>query len=95
MKLYSFLQTTSVAPHGMIDLVDCFSVTNASIKGKSFAIDITTKDTTILLFAESESDRAQWIQNIDKAITKHSSMIVNKELDNDSDDEGKDDGKAW
>jgi hypothetical protein len=72
-------------PHGMIDLVDCISAKSAEIKAKKRnAIEIKLKTETFLVFAHSEQEKDDWITQIGRAVTKHSSLHVRE--DDESDD---------
>jgi hypothetical protein len=63
-------QTTSAAPHGMIDLVDCLGVKGeaGSDAGsrKPCALQVVTRDEAICLHASSDLEKEGWLAAISK-----------------------------
>mmetsp|Transcript_16320 Transcript_16320/g.24590 ORF Transcript_16320/g.24590 Transcript_16320/m.24590 type:complete len:139 (-) Transcript_16320:149-565(-) len=82
-----YSKSATTAPHGMIDLVDCISVKSAEAKTrKRNALEISTSNEVIYMYADSEREKDGWIGAIGKAIVKHSSMLINDEdCDGDAD----------
>lgn len=57
------------APHGMIDLSHCNTVKSANLKTKrGHSFEISTPDTQYLLYADTESERDDWIGRVGEAI---------------------------
>ena len=72
-KLF-FAKGERAAPHGMIDLATCTTVKSAEIKaGKRNALEVSTSDTTFLMYADTEKEKDDWIGSIGKAIVRCSS----------------------
>lgn len=62
LPLVSLLQNESLAPHGMIDLATCMTVKSAEQKAqKRFALEVSTPDTTYLMYADTEKEKDDWI----------------------------------
>lgn len=59
-------QTTSAAPHGMIDLVDCVSVKADMGSKKPSALEVVTRDETIAMHAATDHEREGWLGAIGK-----------------------------
>jgi hypothetical protein len=58
-------------PHGMIDLATCTTVKSADLKSKKrHSLEISTPETQILLYADSESAKDDWIGRVGKAIVR-------------------------
>lgn len=56
------VQNESLAPHGMIDLATCMTVKSAEQKAqKRFALEVSTPDTTYLMYADTEKEKDDWI----------------------------------
>ncbi len=69
-KLF-FSTTEEEAPHGMIDLVDCISV---KPHGDNSTIEITLKDESYVLIANSVEARDKWVRCLDTSIVKQQSF---------------------
>lgn len=55
-------QNETLAPHGMIDLSSCMTVKSAEQKAqKRFALEVSTPDTTYLMYADTEKEKDDWI----------------------------------
>mmetsp|Transcript_15344 Transcript_15344/g.54616 ORF Transcript_15344/g.54616 Transcript_15344/m.54616 type:complete len:137 (-) Transcript_15344:127-537(-) len=78
-------------PHGMIDLASCMTVKSAEYKAhKLNALEVSTPDTTFLMFADTEKEKDDWIGAIGRAIVRCSSTYTNDdgmEGDDQSDDD--------
>lgn len=80
-------------PHGMIDLSLCLTVKSADMKcRKKHSIEVSTADTTYLMYAESEKEKDEWIGAIGRAIVQASATFtgddgVDRENPGGSDDE--------
>lgn len=62
------------APHGMIDLAHCTTVKSADLKSKKrHSFEISTPETTFLLYADTEQEKDDWIGRVGKAIVRCSS----------------------
>ena len=73
------------APHGMIDLSTCMTVKSAELKaGKKNAIEVSTKDKTFYMYADTEKEKDEWIGAIGRSIVQ-SSATFTKDEDNGSD----------
>ena len=58
-------------PHGMMDLAACTTVKSADLKsGKRHSFEISTTDTCYLLYADTESEKDDWIGRVGKAIVR-------------------------
>uniref|UniRef100_A0A7S3LD69 PH domain-containing protein n=1 Tax=Amphora coffeiformis TaxID=265554 RepID=A0A7S3LD69_9STRA len=58
-------------PHGMIDLASCTTVKSADLKSKKrHSLEISTPETQILLYADSEVAKDDWIGRVGKAIVR-------------------------
>mmetsp|Transcript_15611 Transcript_15611/g.26021 ORF Transcript_15611/g.26021 Transcript_15611/m.26021 type:complete len:154 (-) Transcript_15611:235-696(-) len=88
-----YAKTTSAAPHGMIDLVDCVSVKADVGSKKPSALEVVTRDECISMHAASDQEREGWLGAVGKAIVKHSSMLISEDDCRDSNDSG-DDGDS-
>ena len=55
--------------------------------GKKYAIEVSTRDITYLMYGDSEKDKDEWIGVIGRAIVQSSSTIMRDEEQNDSDEE--------
>lgn len=78
-----FSEDERKAPHGMIDLVDCVSV---KPHGDNSTIEIQTRSEVFVLMADSPEARDQWVQSIDAAIIKQSSLYYDDRAGSDEDD---------
>ena len=58
---FSRAQTENSTPHGMIDLASCMTVKSAEYKAhKRNALEVSTPDTTFLMFADTEKEKDDW-----------------------------------
>ena len=73
----------------MIDLVNCMTVKSAELKAKKRnALEVSTHETTFLMFADTEKEKDDWIGAIGRAIVKCSSTFTNDDgMEDQSDDE--------
>eukprot|EP00526_Cylindrotheca_closterium_P022789 CAMPEP_0113619034 /NCGR_PEP_ID=MMETSP0017_2-20120614/9657_1 /TAXON_ID=2856 /ORGANISM="Cylindrotheca closterium" /LENGTH=177 /DNA_ID=CAMNT_0000528587 /DNA_START=57 /DNA_END=590 /DNA_ORIENTATION=- /assembly_acc=CAM_ASM_000147 len=72
-KLF-FCKNEYGAPHGMIDLASCTTVKSADLKSKKrHSFEISTPETTFLLYADTEQEKDDWIGRVGKAIVRCSS----------------------
>jgi hypothetical protein len=79
------------APHGMIDLSTCMTVKSAELKaGKKNAIEVSTKEQTFYMFADTEKEKDEWIGAIGKSIVQSSGTFTKD--DGKEDDDASDDG---
>jgi hypothetical protein len=94
-KLF-FAKSESGAPHGMIDLATCTTVKSAEMKAqKRNALEVSTPETTFLMYADTEKEKDDWIGSIGKAIVRCSSTFHDDAEYNSDDDSdgGGDDGR--
>ncbi|GKY99181.1 hypothetical protein MPSEU_000873500 [Mayamaea pseudoterrestris] len=69
-KLF-FAKNEYNAPHGMMDLAHCTTVKSADLKShKRHSFEISTPDTCYLLYADTESEKDDWIGRVGKAIVR-------------------------
>jgi hypothetical protein len=69
-KLF-FAKNEYTAPHGMMDLAHCTTVKSADLKAKKrHSFEISTPDTCYLLYADTESEKDDWIGRVGKAIVR-------------------------
>jgi len=74
-----FAKTPYEAPHGMIDLSRCTTVKSADLKAhKKHSFEISTPETTYLLYADDEKAKDDWIGAVGRAIVRCSSTYVAK-----------------
>lgn len=87
-KLF-FSKNESVSPHGMIDLASCMTVKSAEYKAhKRNALEVSTPDTTYLMYADTEKEKDDWIGAIGRAIVRCSSTYTNDDgMEVDDDEE--------
>ena len=80
----------------MIDLVHCMTVKSAEIKAKKRnALEVSTHDTTFLMFADTEKEKDDWIGAIGRAIVRCSSTYTNDDgMEGHSEDEDSDEEDA-
>jgi len=92
-KLF-FAKSESGAPHGMIDLATCTTVKSAELKAqKRNALEVSTPETTFLMYADTEKEKDDWIGSVGKAIVRCSSTFHDDgdyNSDDDVDSEGDD-----
>mmetsp|Transcript_24177 Transcript_24177/g.54541 ORF Transcript_24177/g.54541 Transcript_24177/m.54541 type:complete len:133 (+) Transcript_24177:74-472(+) len=78
-KLF-FAKKVGGKPHGMIDLAHCMTVKSAELKAKKrHALEVSTPETTFLMFADSEKEKDDWIGAIGRAIVRCSSTYTNED----------------
>lgn len=77
------------APHGMIDLSTCMTVKSAELKaGKKNAIEVSTKEKTFYMYADTEKEKDEWIGAIGRSIVQSSATFTTDDANNsDSDDD--------
>lgn len=74
-----FAKTPHDSPHGMIDLSRCTTVKSADLKAhKKHSFEISTPETTYLLYADDEKTKDDWIGSVGRAIVRCSSTYVSK-----------------
>ena len=74
---------------GMIDLSKCMTVKSAELKaGKKNAFEVSTKDSTYFMFADTEKEKDEWIGAVGRAIVQASTTFTN---DDGAEDDGSDD----
>lgn len=74
--------------HGMIDLSTCMTVKSAELKaGKKNAIEVSTKDMTYYMYADSEKEKDEWIGAIGRSIVQSSATYVGGEQKEEESDE--------
>lgn len=72
-KLF-FAKSEFSTPHGMIDLSTCTTVKSADIKSrKCNSFEISTPETTFLLYADTDKEKDDWIGSVGRAIVRCSS----------------------
>jgi hypothetical protein len=58
-------------PHDMVDLASCTTVKSADLKSKKrHSFEISTPETCFLLYADTESEKDDWIGRVGKAIVR-------------------------
>ena len=73
----------------MIDLSACMTVKSAELKaGKKNAFEISTKESTFYMFADSEKEKDEWIGAVGRAIVQASATFTG---DNQNDDDNNSD----
>jgi len=78
-KLF-FCKNEYAGPHGMIDLSTCTTVKSADIKsGKIYSFEISTPETTYLMYADSEKEKDDWIGFVGRAIVRTSVTYLENE----------------
>lgn len=74
----------------MIDLSACMTVKSAELKaGKKNAFEISTKESTYFMFADSEKEKDEWIGAVGRAIVQASATFTGDNQEDD--DEGSED----
>jgi hypothetical protein len=69
-KLF-FAKNEYAAPHGFVDLATCTTVKSADLKArKRHSFEISTPETTYLLYADTETEKDDWIGRVGKAIVR-------------------------
>lgn len=75
----------------MIDLSQCLTVKSAELKaGKKNAIEVSTREQTFFMFADSEKDKDEWIGAVGRAIVQSSSTFTPDEKQGEDDNENSD-----
>jgi hypothetical protein len=84
-----FAKGEFTAPHGMIDLSQCMTVKSAELKaGKKNAIEVSTKEQTFYMYADTEKEKDEWIGAIGRSIVQSSNTFTNDDAkDDDNSDE--------
>lgn len=92
-KLF-FAKSEYSGPHGMIDLAVCTTVKSADIKSrKRHSFEISTPETTYLLYADTEKEKDDWIGSVGRSIVRCSSTYTREygasdyDVDEDDDDD--------
>lgn len=73
----------------MIDLSSCMTVKSAELKAqKRNAFEVSTPETTFLMFADTEKEKDDWIGAVGRAIVRSSTTYTQEvgEGDDDEDD---------
>lgn len=79
-----FGKNESAAPHGMLDLALATTVKSADLKSKKrHSMEISTPETCYLLYADTESEKDDWIGRVGKAIVRCSRTYYSKSQMND------------
>lgn len=87
-KLF-YTKSEHTAPHGMIDLSLCMTVKSAELKaGKKNAFEISTKEMTFYMFADTEKEKDEWIGAVGRAIVQASATFTGD--DGGDEDDGSD-----
>jgi len=90
-KSLFFCKSEYSAPHGMIDLASCTTVKSADMKArKKNSFEISTPDTTFLLYADTEKEKDDWIGSVGRAIVRCSNTYT-REYDDSKDNYDDDD----
>ncbi len=75
-KLF-FTKSSTDAPHGIIDLVDCVHVGAINMSFKAHTIEIVMRDSErFILSAPTKGEKDLWLQFISKALVRASSAHV-------------------
>eukprot|EP00586_Coscinodiscus_wailesii_P018527 CAMPEP_0172502494 /NCGR_PEP_ID=MMETSP1066-20121228/160565_1 /TAXON_ID=671091 /ORGANISM="Coscinodiscus wailesii, Strain CCMP2513" /LENGTH=150 /DNA_ID=CAMNT_0013277765 /DNA_START=43 /DNA_END=495 /DNA_ORIENTATION=+ len=86
-KLF-FAKNEYVAPHGMIDLSLCTTVKSADLKSrKRNSFEISTADTTFLLYADTEKEKDDWIGSVGRAIVRCSNTYTREQNANEEEED--------
>jgi hypothetical protein len=76
----------------MIDLSSCMTVKSAELKAqKRNALEVSTPETTFLMYADSEKEKDDWIGAVGRAIVKSSTTYTQDDRGDDDDDDDDDD----
>lgn len=79
------------SPHGMIDLSSCMTVKSAELKAqKRNALEVSTPETTFLMYADTEKEKDDWIGAVGRAIVRSSTTYTQEMGEGDGDDDGSD-----
>ena len=72
----------------MIDLSSCMTVKSAELKAqKRNALEVSTPETTFLMYADSEKEKDDWIGAVGRAIVKSSTTYTQDDRDAGDDDD--------
>mmetsp|Transcript_30259 Transcript_30259/g.88501 ORF Transcript_30259/g.88501 Transcript_30259/m.88501 type:complete len:160 (+) Transcript_30259:91-570(+) len=100
-KLF-FAKSEYEAPHGMIDLSTCTTVKSADLKShKRNSFEISTAETTYLIYADTEKEKDDWIGSVGRAIVRCSSTYqrentaASRNYDQQGQQEDDDDGSVY
>jgi len=84
------------APHGMVDLSTCMTVKSAELKaGKKNAIEVSTKENTFYMYADTEKEKDEWIGAIGKAIVQASGTFTKEDGKEDGSDDGSEGAEGY
>ena len=73
----------------MIDLSQCTTVKSADLKSKMRnSFEISTPETTFLLYADTEKEKDDWIGSVGKSIVRCSTTYYRAPRNNDSSNNG-------
>eukprot|EP01138_Halocafeteria_seosinensis_P001721 gb/GECG01001764.1/.p1 GENE.gb/GECG01001764.1/~~gb/GECG01001764.1/.p1 ORF type:complete len:140 (+),score=21.35 gb/GECG01001764.1/:1-420(+) len=79
-------------PHGVINLTQCLTVKSAMEKtGKNHSFEVATPDQTYFMYADSETDKDDWIGAIGRAIVRYSNSYKRNESADEESDVSSDD----
>ena len=80
----------------MIDLAICTTVKSADIKArKKNSFEISTPDTTFLLYADNEKEKDDWIGSVGRSIVRCSNTYTREYESNLNDDMDDDDDSIY
>ncbi len=80
------------APHGMIDLSTCMTVKSAELKaGKKNAIEVSTREQTFYMYADTEKEKDEWIGAIGRSIVQSSTTFTNEDDQHEGSEEEEED----
>ncbi|GAB5031869.1 Hypothetical protein NocV09_00701320 [Nannochloropsis oceanica] len=89
-KLF-FAKNEAGSPHGMIDLSSCMTVKSAELKAqKRNALEVSTPETTFLMYADTEKEKDDWIGAVGRAIVRSSTTYTQEVGEGGDDDDGSD-----
>jgi hypothetical protein len=76
----------------MIDLSSCMTVKSAELKAqKRNALEVSTPETTFLMYADTEKEKDDWIGAVGRAIVRSSTTYTQEVGEaGDEDDDGSD-----
>jgi len=75
----------------MIDLSSCMTVKSAELKAqKRNALEVSTPETTFLMYADTEKEKDDWIGAVGRAIVRSSTTYTQEMGEGDGDDDGSD-----
>eukprot|EP00624_Nannochloropsis_granulata_P000057 evm.model.NODE_10174_length_41657_cov_19.929615.4 len=75
----------------MIDLSSCMTVKSAELKAhKRNALEVSTPETTFLMYADTEKEKDDWIGAVGRAIVRSSTTYTQEVGEGGDDDDGSD-----